>query len=89
MKKYLRASDILQEELLREIQRYIEGETLYIPKRANSRAHWGERNGSRSELRRRNEEICLKFENGVVLETLAKNYCLSLETIKKIVYQKK
>ena len=47
MKKYLRASDILPEELLREIQRYIEGETLYIPKRANSRAHWGERNGSR------------------------------------------
>ena len=40
MKKYLRASDILPEELLREIQRYIEGETLYIPKRANSRAHY-------------------------------------------------
>lgn len=88
MKKYLKASEILPEKLLNEIQQYIEGETLYIPRRTKGRVPWGERTGIRSELKQRNEIIRRDFKNGATLESLAQDYCLALETIKKIVYHK-
>jgi hypothetical protein len=42
--KYRKASDILPDELLREVQKYIEGEALYIPK-GNARKKWGRLRG--------------------------------------------
>lgn len=89
MKKYWRASEILPKKLLREVQQYIEGETLYIPKRTKGRVPWGERTGIRSELNQRNARIRREFENGISLDKLAEDYCLSLDTVKKIVYSKK
>ena len=35
-----RASDILPDELLRELQKYVSGETIYVPK-AGERREWG------------------------------------------------
>ncbi|MBI2849988.1 MAG: hypothetical protein HYX80_02980 [Chloroflexi bacterium] len=84
--KYKKASDILPDELLREVQRYIEGEALYIPK-GKARKKWGENSGGRSFFIQRNEEIRNKFFHKVSLETLAEEYSLSYETIRKIVYK--
>ena len=44
--KYINAADILPENLLRQIQTYIDGEILYIPK-ASNKMEWGSVNGSR------------------------------------------
>lgn len=38
--RYLNASDILPDELLREIQKYTQGEAIYIP-REQERRKWG------------------------------------------------
>ena len=84
--RYKKASDILPDELLREIQKYIEGEALYIPK-GNVRKKWGENSGGRKFFLQRNEEIRNKFFHKVPIEELAEEYCLSYETIKKIVYK--
>jgi len=85
--KYLNASDILPDELLQEVQKYAQGEALYIP-RNNKRKKWGEGSGARGYYELRNEEIRMKFANkDILIEELANNYCLSIETIRKILYK--
>ncbi|MCM1989730.1 CD3324 family protein [Oceanirhabdus seepicola] len=85
--KYLNASDILPDELLKEIQKYTQGKAIYIPK-DNERKKWGEGSGARSYYERRNEEIRMKFtKNNVPIEQLANDYCLSVQTIRKILYK--
>ena len=84
--KYINASDILPDKLLREVQKYIEGEALYIPM-ISERKKWGEGSGARSYYEHRNEEIRLKFEERASIEMLAEQYSLSVETIRKIVYK--
>jgi hypothetical protein len=85
--KYLNASDILPDELLQEVQKYAQGKALYIP-RNNERKKWGEGSGSRSYYERRNEEIRMKFADiHIPIEELANDYCLSVETIRKILYK--
>jgi Mor family transcriptional regulator len=84
--KYKKASDILPDELLREVQKYITGEALYIPK-DKERKKWGEGSGARKFFMQRNEEIKLKFFHKASIEELAEDYHLSVETIRKIVYK--
>ncbi|MCL2472437.1 MAG: CD3324 family protein [Treponema sp.] len=84
--KYRRASDILPEELLREIQKYTQGETLYVPK-AKERKKWGEDSGALSFYRQRNEEIRKRYSQKVPVERLADEYCLSPDMIRKILFR--
>lgn len=84
--KYKKASDILPDELLREVQKYIEGETLYIPK-GKERKKWGEGTGGRRFFLQRNEEIRNRYFHKVSIEELAEEYNLSYDTIRKIVYK--
>ncbi|MDT8715123.1 hypothetical protein IAI10_00315 [Clostridium sp. 19966] len=86
---YKNGLEIFPQELLGEIQKYISGGLVYIPQTENKRKEWGELSGVKLELRTRNSEIKQKFYAGVTMETLASEYCLSIETIKKIVYTKK
>ena len=83
--RYLNASEILPDELLREIQKYTQGETLYIPKE-NERKKWGENSGSRSYYIERNSKILEKYrENGCSMQELADEFNLSVESIRKII----
>jgi Mor family transcriptional regulator len=86
--KYKNASDVLPEELLKEVQKYASGETLYFPKNTE-RIQWGVNSGSRSFFRQRNEEICRKYASKASIERLADEYCLSVERIRKIVFGSK
>lgn len=84
--KYKNAFDILPDELLREVQKYVSGEALYIPS-DKERKKWGDGSGARRFFAQRNEEIQNKFYHKVSIEKLAEEYCLSTETIRKIVYK--
>lgn len=86
---YVNAKQILPEELLTQVQQYIHGETLYIPKRNKERLKWGSATGTRRSLDERNEQIRNRFFDGAAIEELATDYCLSADTIKKIVYTRK
>lgn len=86
--KYENGRDIFPERLLKQIQKYASGKLVYIPS-ADKKKDWGETTGYRKYLLKRNHDIRLKFRNGVTIEQLADEYCLSHETIKKIVYSKK
>lgn len=82
--KYKNAQDILPDRLLRELQQYVSGETLYIPNR-QERKSWGESSGAREYYKKRNEEIRQKYRDGSSLEQLAEEYHLSIDSIRKIV----
>ena len=84
--KYLNAEVVFPEELLKELQQYIQGEVLYIPNREGTRKKWGENSGNRKLLADRNREIRNHFLAGQSIEQLAELFFLSYDSIKKIVY---
>ncbi len=83
---YTKASTVLPEKLIAEIQKYIDGEVLYIPKKGTSRRKWGSCSGARQQIDSRNRQIVKQFQNGRKIEEISDEYYLSVETIKKIVY---
>lgn len=85
---YENAKDLLPEELLKQVQKYAGGKLLYIPV-DNEIKGWGEVSGYRQKLLKRNVMICNKYKNGMTLSELADEYFLSLDSIKKIIYNKK
>jgi len=86
--KYVKAEMILPDNLVREIQNYIQGEYIYIPSELNKRKKWGENSGSRIYIKNRNEEIRNKYMNGHTIKNLAEQFFLSVDSIKKIIYTK-
>lgn len=82
---YRNASEILPESLLNEIQKYVQGEQLYIPN-TGDRAAWGTRNGTRKMLAERDRNIRRMKADGASVTELADEFGLSIERIRKIVY---
>jgi Mor family transcriptional regulator len=87
--KYVNANEVLPAELLVEIQKYVQGKTLYIPRLETEYRKWGTSSGGRRLLDRRNDAIRNSFINGSSIQQLAEEYYLSIETIKKIIYSHK
>jgi Mor family transcriptional regulator len=84
--KYINAADVLPKELLDEILNYVDGELLYIPISGNKQ-RWGENSGSREYYKKRNTEIINLYKNGVSIINIAEKYCLSYDSVRKIVRQ--
>lgn len=83
---YKNGKDILPERLLRELQKYIQGEILYIPKNEERKA-WGESNGTRMAIRKRNLEIYNLYKKGTKVFDIAESYNLSEDSIRKIIFK--
>jgi len=85
--KYRNASEILPDDLLRELQKYAPGEILYVPS-DKCRKKWGADTGARKFYEQRNEEIRHKyFDQKATIDILCEEYSLSDETIRKILYR--
>lgn len=82
--KYINAADVLPKELLDEILNYVDGELLYIPISGNKQK-WGENSGSREYYKKRNTDIINLYKNGVSIIDIAEKYCLSYDSVRKIV----
>lgn len=87
--EYLNANEVLPAELLAQVKKYAAGKCLYVPQNEADMKPWGELSGYRKQLQKRNRMIINKFKYGVTIEALSKEYFLSEETVKKIVYSKK
>lgn len=85
---YKKGTEVLPARLLKEIQDYVEGSLVYIPKKS-SKAGWGCVSGARRSIDQRNRRIVSSFERGETITALAEQFHLSEDTIKKIVYGKK
>ena len=86
--QYKKARDVLPDRLLKELQQYVSGETIYIPRGDEDlRKNWGENSGARTYYKERNARIRSQFRSGAAIEELAEEYGLSADSICKIVYQ--
>lgn len=86
--KYINANSLLPDELVKELQRYIQGGYIYVPVDESQHRYWGELSGYKEELRKRNSEIVIEYNNGFSIKLLAEKYNLSIYAIRKIIYQK-
>lgn len=86
---YKKASHILPPELLKQVQEYVEGEAIYIPRLEAHKKEWGERTATRQELRERNEQIFSEYLSGRSVGELAEQYFLSAKSIWRIIGQEK
>ncbi|KEJ01854.1 CD3324 family protein [Clostridium botulinum] len=82
--KYINAAEVLPKELLKEILNYVDGELLYIPV-SGERQKWGECSGSREYYKKRNRDIINQYKDGATISNIAKDYCLSYDSVRKIV----
>lgn len=81
---YKNGKDVLPPDLLKQLQEYVQGELIYIPKDGEKRAGWGEKNGTRLVIQWRNNEIYQMYANGLTVDELISQYHLSEDSIRKI-----
>lgn len=86
---YRNAKNILPPDLLEQVQKYVQGEQIYIPQKINQRSRWGKKNGAIKNISFRNKEILAKHQEGLSYEELSQIFFLSTESIRKIIYGQK
>ena len=86
---YKKATQILPQDLLEQVQEYVDGESIYIPRVSDNKKSWGETTSTRQELQSRNEHIYMDYLAGKNMESLAEKYFLSLKSIQRIIGQLK
>lgn len=86
---YIKAEEILPIEVIELIQKYVDGQNIYIPRKTEHRAAWGSGTAIRSELGTRNQQIYSEFVNGKSISELAECYYLSEKSIQRIIYQER
>lgn len=86
---YIKANDVLPQEILEVIQKYIDGEYLYIPRKECNKKIWGENTTTRSENKIRNRNIYEAYKGGTCMKTIATEYYLSEKSIQRIISEMK
>lgn len=81
---YIRAEEILPIEVIELIQQYVDGDNVYIPRKAAHRQAWGEGTQIRQELLLRNRQIYKDYLAGSRTSELACKYFLSEKSIQRI-----
>ncbi|WP_027632780.1 CD3324 family protein [Clostridium hydrogeniformans] len=86
---YIAAKEVLPTEIIELIQKYIEGEYIYIPKKESNRQAWGTKTSARKEITLRNSYIYNEYLNGTSRGELAEKYFLSKKSIDRIILKEK
>jgi Mor family transcriptional regulator len=86
---YIRAEKILPMEIVKLIQKYVDGENIYIPKKEGTRQEWGKNTRIRQELKERNEYIYFDYMRDQSVSALAQKYYLSEKSIQRILHMMK
>ena len=81
---YIKAEEILPEELIRQIQQYADGVYLYIPRKPGTRHPWGQDTAYKAELNIRNSRIRKDHDDGHSIAALSQKYHLSEKSIRRI-----
>lgn len=86
---YIRAEEILPVEIIEQIQKYVDGANIYIPRKQEHRQEWGAKTAYKCELQNRNQLIYKAFLAGKTVNELAETYYLSEKSIQRIIRQQK
>lgn len=82
---YIHALEVLPQELVEQIQKYVDGQVLYIPKIKSKRCRWGEKTDARVYFKERNIEIYNSYKNGMTVSELSEKYFLTPKSIQRII----
>lgn len=82
---YIKAENVLPKEIIELLQNYVEGTTIYIPRKDGTRQKWGQSTNIRSELHNRNKAIYKDYISGISINELAGKYFLSEKSIQRII----
>lgn len=72
--RYQKANEILPEELVELIQKYVDGEYVYIPRKQENKRTWGEGTGAREERKTRDLSIYKDYISGICVKLLAAHW---------------
>ena len=86
---YKRAEHILPAEIIKLIQNYVDGESIYIPRKEGNRRKWGKKTNICNELDIRNQQIYNDYQQGYEIIELPKKYFLSEKSIQRIILKMK
>lgn len=86
---YIRAEKILPDDIIELIQQYVDGQSIYIPKKNQKREIWGAATGIRQELAVRDNTIFQKYCDGIGTGELAEEFYLSVKSIQRIIRKMK
>ncbi len=86
---YQNSTKLLPKELIEQIQKYVDGKVIYIPKKQINKKCWGENTDTKQVLALRNCQICLDNQNGMTIKHLSEKYFLAEKSIQRILRQKK
>ena len=81
---YIKAEEILPEKLIRQIQKYVDGVYIYIPRKPGTRHPWGQNTDYKAELKIRNDRIRSDYAAGTSVTALSRKYHLSEKSIRRI-----
>lgn len=84
---YVKADDVLPASLIQEIQKFVDGQLIYIPRKQDKTFSWGEKNGTKDKLAERNSQIVSHYYSGVTIAELSNEYCLSQKRIQGIIHE--
>ena len=82
---YIKAEEILPDDILKLVQNYVDGKLLYVPKKTSIRDDWGSVSGTKEYYAKRNALICKDHEDGASFSELAEKYYLSVKSIQRII----
>ena len=81
---YIKAKEILPEDLIRQIQEYADGVCIYIPRKPGTRQKWGQDTEYKFELMARNDRIRKDHGEGMGVAALSRKFHLSEKSIRRI-----
>lgn len=82
---YRKAEEFLPAEVIELIQQYVDGQSIYIPRKSENRMAWGSGTEIRQDLQFRNQRIYSEYLSGVGIKELASRYYLSTKSIQRII----
>jgi len=86
---YKKAANILPADLLEKVQKYVDGECIYIPRISENKKAWGAMTSTRKDLKIRDRQIYKDYLSGKSLNDLSEIYFLSTKSIQRIIGQQK
>lgn len=82
---YQNAFDVLPQGLVEEIQKYIDGQLIYVPRKDENLLSWGERSGTKEKMAERNRAIVGHYYSGMTIAELSEVYYLSEKRLQGII----
>lgn len=82
---YVKAEEVLPQEILASVQQYVDGQMLYIPRKTEEKRTWGSATDTKKRLEIRNAGIYAKYQNGISVKELADEYFLTEKSVQRII----